>query len=492
MPVQPGTVNAPDFPRDADWLNVERPLSLKELRGKIVLLDFWTYCCINCMHVLPDLKRLERKYSDKLVVVGVHTPKFPNEHETKNVRQAVLRYEVEHPIVNDFSMQLWREYAVRAWPTLILVDPLGKIVGMHSGEGVYEVFDRVIAQMVNHFENKGELNHLRLPTVLEDISDTSLLFPAKVLADNASNCLFITDSNHNRVVIMSLDSLEILDTVGSGSIGFDNGGYKDATFHHPQGMAIAGDQLFVADTENHALRAINLKTRQVTTVAGNGTQSQEWSAQPSVALERPLNSPWDLQWAHGVLFIAMAGSHQIWGFDPESGIIAGHAGSGQEDHLDGPLLEAALAQPSGLSSNENVLFVADSEVSSVRTVDLDPRDGKIKTVVGQGLFDYGDIDGASSEVRLQHPLDVEHCDNLVYVADTYNHKIKVINLITSRVQTLAGTGEACLKDGSFKEASFSEPGGLSLAGGKLFVADTNNHSIRLVDLEQGLVSTLQT
>jgi DNA-binding beta-propeller fold protein YncE len=491
MAIQPGTVNAPDFPEGLDWLNIDRPISLTELSGKICLLDFWTYCCINCMHVLPDLKRLEKKYSEELIIIGVHTPKFTTERETENIRQAIIRYGIEHPIVNDHSMQLWREYAVRAWPTLVLVDPLGKVVGAHSGEGVYEVLDPVIAQMVEHFDKSNVLDRRIVPTVAEGAENGLLSFPGKILASPVSNSLFVSDSNHNRVLILSLDDLQVKEVVGSGAIGFDDGDFGKATFHHPQGMALTENRLFVADTENHALREINLKTKTVGTVAGNGTQSRKLDALPGDALGRPLNSPWDLEWAHGVLFIAMAGSHQIWGFDPESGIIAGHAGSGLEDHLDGPLLAAALAQPSGLSSNGNVLFIADSEVSSVRTVDLDPRGGHVKTVVGKGLFDYGDIDGLGDTVRLQHPLDVEHSNGLVYVADTYNHKIKVVHPTTGKSLTLAGTGEAGLKDGPLGKACFYEPSGLSATGKRVFVADTNNHAIRIIDLEQGLVSTLQ-
>ena len=273
MPVQPGTVNAPDFPQGLDWLNTDRPLSLEDLRGKLVLLDFWTYCCINCMHVLPDLKRLEkRSISEELVVVGVHTPKFTTERETENIRKAVLRYEVEHPVVNDHSMRMWREYAVRAWPTLVLIDPHGKVIGVHSGEGAYDVFDPVIAQMTAYFDADGSIDRKPLSAVLEgsEAADSMLSFPGKVLADPAGGRLFVSDSNHNRVVIVSLEDFRTLDTIGSGTVGLDDGGFADATFNHPQGMALSGEglgeRLFVADTENHALREINLMTQQVATV----------------------------------------------------------------------------------------------------------------------------------------------------------------------------------------------------------------------------------
>jgi thiol-disulfide isomerase/thioredoxin len=491
MPIQPGTVNAPEFPAGLEWLNTERPLTMRELRGKIVLLDFWTYCCINCMHVLPELKRLERKWPGELVVIGVHSAKFTGEKETENIRQAVLRYEIEHPVVNDCSMQVWQEYAVRAWPSFMLVDPNGKIVGSHSGERVFELFDGVIAQMAERFEQAGTLNREPLAFALERARrpDSVLSFPGKVLADDDGDRLFIADSNHNRIVIASLSTGNVLDIIGSGDPGFGDGGFGEARLDHPQGMAVEGDLLYVADTGNHAIRRADLRSRVLVTLAGDGQQAEDLDNRPGPARGRRLNSPWDLDLAHGVLFIAMAGSHQIWGLDLEEGYIAGHAGSGREDHVDGPLLAASLAQPSGLTHDDRCLFVADSEVSSIRAVDLDPRGGHIRTVVGQGLFDFGDIDGGPQEARLQHPLDVEYVEGTLFVADTYNNKIKSVGLHTRNVRTFCGNGAAGLVDGAPEESRFDEPAGLSSARGKLFVADTNNHVIRVVDIETGEAAT---
>jgi hypothetical protein len=256
-------------------------------------------------------------------------------------------------------------------------------------------------------------------------------------------------------------------------------------------MALEGDLLYVADTDNHAIRRVDLRARAVITLAGTGQQDMELENLPGPARGRRLNSPWDLDLAHGVLFIAMAGAHQIWGMDLEGGYLAGHAGSGREDHLDGPLLGAAMAQPSGLTHDNDHLFVADSEISSIRAVSLDPRGGHVRTVMGAGLFDYGDIDGAPDIARMQHPLDVEYVEGRLYVADTYNNKIKAIGLSTRTTRTFSGSGQAGLVDGSADAARFDEPAGLSASNGKLYVADTNNHSIRVVDLDDGSVSTFE-
>jgi thiol-disulfide isomerase/thioredoxin len=256
-----GKVNAPDFPQDLEWLNTERPLSLKDLHGKVVLLDFWTYCCINCMHIIPDLKKLEKKYEHELVVIGVHSAKFPGERQTDNLRQAILRYEIEHPVVNDFAMEVWQQYAVRAWPTLMLIDPEGKLVGYLSGEGVYKPFDKFIAEIIETFDAKGKIDRTPLQLKLERTKApaTMLAFPGKVLADEKSKQLFIADSNHNRIIVATLNDYAIQEVIGEGSVGSQDGDFATAQFNHPQGMAFDGKTLFVADTENHTIRRVDLQ-----------------------------------------------------------------------------------------------------------------------------------------------------------------------------------------------------------------------------------------
>ena len=489
--IQPGTVNAPEFPSGLHWLNTKHPLTIRQLRGKIVLLDFWTFCCINCLHALEDLKRLERKYPEELVVIGVHSAKFDEEKNTSAIRDAVLRHGIEHPVVNDSEMRVWQAYAVRAWPSFMLIDPRGKVFGTHSGERVFDLFDRVISMMIEHYESVGELRSGRLATRSEAdrAPDSVLSYPGKVLADAEGRRLFIADTSHHRIVVADLDDGTVLDVIGNGEEGLLDGSSRMARFSFPQGMALSGSSLFVADTGNHAIRLADLEGGTVSTVVGDGQQDMEWNNAPGPIAGRRLNSPWDLHIAHGVLFVAMAGNHQIFGVDLDGGYIAGHAGSGREDHVDGPLLAAALAQPSGLTSDGQNLFVADSEVSSIRAVSLDPRGGHVRTVVGKGLFDFGDVDGAGQDARLQHPLGVTLGEGTLYVADTYNHKIKTIALPKPSARTIAGSGRPGCLDGPSDTAMFNEPSGLSFADGRLFVADTNNHAIRTVDLATGTVST---
>lgn len=479
-------LRAPEITGGRGWLNTDKPLSLAGLKGKVVLLDFWTYGCINCIHIIPDLKKLEEKYANQLVVIGVHSAKFQNEKETENIRRIILRYEIEHPVYNDSEYAVWQSYGVRAWPTQVLIDPAGYIIGGVSGEGNYEIIDQAIAKTIEDFRKRGELNEEPLELVLEraKVGDLPLAFPGKVLADANADRLFIADSNHNRIVITKLDGT-LLETIGSGDAGAADGSFDKASFYRPQGMALAGDSLYVADTENHLIRRVDLKSRSVETIAGTGAQSRDYfKSGPGATVA--LNSPWDLQLEDRVLYIAMAGPHQIWKLDLEKNEVSTFAGSGREARLDGPLLQAGFAQPSGLATNGKTLYVADSESNIIRAIDLER--GKVKTIVGGDLFDFGDVDGSGDDVRLQHPLGLVSFNDKLLIADTYNHKIKELDPKRETVTTLFGTGKPGQSDGA--SASFYEPGGLSLAGDKLYVADTNNHAVRVVDLKTKRASTL--
>jgi DNA-binding beta-propeller fold protein YncE len=488
MSAQKGVrVRAPEITGGRGWLNTDKPLSLAALKGKVVLLDFWTYGCINCIHIIPDLKRLEEKYANQLVVIGVHSAKFTNEKETENIRRIILRYEIEHPVYNDADFKVWQSYGVRAWPTQILIDPAGYLIGQISGEGNYDPIDRAIGKAVDDFRKRGELNEEPLKLTLEraKVGNLPLAFPGKVLADAKGDRLFIADSNHNRIVITKLDGA-LVDTIGTGERGLADGAFDKASFYRPQGMALAGDNLYVADTENHLIRRVDLKARTVKTIAGTGKQSHEYFKQ-GPAREVALNSPWDLQLVGNALYIAMAGPHQIWKLDLEKEAVSTFAGSGREARLDGPLLEAGFAQPSGLATDGKSLFVADSESNIIRAIDLSSR--QVETVVGGNLFEFGDVDGRGDDVRLQHPLGIFALDGKVLIADTYNHKIKQLDPATGSVKTLFGTGRAGQNDG--KSPSLYEPGGLSVAANKLYVADTNNHAVRVVDLKTKETSTLR-
>jgi sugar lactone lactonase YvrE len=441
------------------------------------------------MHIIPDLKRLEEKYKDDLVVIGVHSAKFQTERQTSAIREAILRYGIKHPVINDSSFAVWSEYGARAWPTLVLINPNGRIIGTHSGEGIYDLFDNIIGQAVKYFDAKGELNHgpIKFAPEEERAMTTVLSFPGKVSSDQKTGRLFISDSNHDRVIITD-GSGKILDVIGSGKKGKADGSFDAAEFANPQGTALKGDILYIADTDNHLIRAADLKTRTVRTILGTGEQARQFNVAGD-STDVALNSPWDVVTVGNKLYIAMAGSHQIWAADLTTLHAQPYAGSARENIEDGPLHRAALAQPSGITTDGKRLYIADSEVSGVREIDLDPS-GEVHTIIGHGLFDYGDVDGSYDEARLQHPLGIAYHDGLLYIADTYNSKIKIVDPVKRTSKSLAGTGKGGYRDGSFDDSQFNEPGGLAFLGDSIIVADVNNHVIRVANLNTRKVSTL--
>ena len=425
-----------------------------------------------------------------MAVVGIHSAKFTQERETPSLRRAVLRYEIEHPVLNDKDFNVWSQYSVRAWPTLIFLDPMGKVLGKHEGEFSLGAMDNLIGKLIAQYRESGDIGSVPLPTLLErdKEKDETLSFPGKVVTDAARSRLFIADSNHHRVVVASTTG-SIESVIGSGDKGLRDGGYAQAQFNDPQGMALDGDILYVADTKNHAIRRVDLAEKTVTTLSGNGEQSLRFH-QGGPGRDVQLNSPWDVTVHDGVLYIAMAGFHQLWKLDLRMGEVRPHAGSGREHIQDGPLAEAMLAQPSGITTDGSKLYFTDSETSSIRMADLHAH-GQVASLVGLDLFTFGDVDGIGDDVRLQHPIGICLSEGELITTDTYNNKIKRLSPVSRKVTTLFGNGVPGHQDGAAQSAQFDEPGGVAVLNGKLYIADTNNHAIRVADLGSLEVSTLE-
>jgi sugar lactone lactonase YvrE len=476
---------APELDGALDWINCETPLRLADLRGKIVLLDFWTSCCVNCMHVLSDLTYLEAKYPDQLAVVGIHAGKFENERQTESLRRAVLRNSIAHPVANDGEYRIWKAYGAQAWPTLCLIDPKGEVVVAYSGEGHRDELDATIENLISYHRAQGSLDETPLVfgSANETVDPESLLFPGKILGDQSGSRLFVADSNHHRILICGFDG-RVHDVIGSCDRGFEDGSFEEARFYRPQGMAIRDNVLYVADTENHAIRSVHLAARRVSTFGGNGMLGdfRTMSSGP----ETLLSSPWDVELDDNILYVAMAGSHQIWRAAVETRNFRLFAGSGVENIVDGPGQSAQLAQPSGLALNDRYLYFADSEVSALRRCDLRAA-GEVVTLIGSGLFEFGDQTGPAKTARLQHPMGVHWHDGKVYIADTYNHRVKVYYPADREVENFSGTGKPGAGDG--RDAALNEPGGLTIIDGNAYIADTNNHRIAVVNLDTRELTT---
>ena len=439
-----------------DWLNVSRPLTSADLNGRVVLLDFWTFCCINCMHIIPDLKYLEEKFGDRLLVIGVHSAKFSNEQASENIRNAILRYEIHHPVLNDADFTVWNRYGVNAWPTFLLFSADGQLALNLSGEGQRARLERAIASLL---EKTPPTELPPLPLKAETPSPGVLSFPGKVLADDTNHRIFVSNSSAHSILEIS-ESGEILNQIGNAKPGLVDGPFQQARFGRPQGLALTDGLLYIADTENNAIRVADLAKNTVSTLISKG-----------------ISSPWDIVVDDKRLLVAMAGSHQIWEVDRTSGQANALIGTGREDLVDGDFLEAALAQPSGLALAGRKLYIADSEVSAIREADLDTK--RIKTIIGHGLFDFGDKDGELSQARLQHPLGVTLRDGKLIVADSYNHKLRQIDLASGTITSIAGSG---------RPDELSEPGGITRSSRGILVADTNNNRLRILGNDGKLVT----
>jgi len=429
-------VRAPELTGRGGWLNTGgRQLALADFRGSFLLLDFWTFCCVNCLHVLDELRPLEERFKDVLTVVGVHSPKFAHEGVHESVVAAVERYDVQHPVLDDPELATWKQYAVRAWPTLVLVDPEGYVVHVASGEGHVDGLGRLLGELVAEHESKGTLRRGDGPYVAPPPSPSPLSFPAKALR-LPDGTLLVSDSAHHSLVILDsdLEGDAVVRRIGSGERGREDG--VEPSFSEPQGMCLLQDGLvLVADTGNHLLRTVDVLTGEVRTVAGTGDVWRPGDPVQGPALQMNLSTPWDVAGWDGEIVAAMAGTHQLWSFDVGADPVAVRvlAGTTGEGLRDGEAANAHLAQPSGLAAGADRLWFVDAETSALRYY----RDGTVGTAVGTGLFDFGHRDGDASQALLQHPLGVSVLpDGSVAVCDTYNGAVRRYDPASETVSTL--------------------------------------------------------
>lgn len=457
-------VRAPEL-RGRRWLNTGgADVTLAGLRGRIVVLDFWTFCCVNCLHALDELRPLEAEFGDVLTIIGVHSPKFVHEADPAAVEAAVERYDVTHPVLDDPELATWDAYAARAWPTLAVIDPDGFVVARMAGEGHGPGLAALVRELVATHGDR--LRRGDDPYVPPPAPDTALRFPGSVVALPGGTFL-VSDTAHHQLVELAGDLETEVRRIGAGERGFADGAASAARFSEPQGLLVlpSGDAVLVADTVNHAVRRVDLADGTVSTLAGTGEQLRERVAVG--ATSTLLSSPWDLAWWAGTVVVAMAGPHQLWTLDPATGEARVLAGTTTEGLRDGAFDEAFFAQPSGLAVGpDGTLWVADSEISALRRI----RDGPgaaVATAVGQGLFEFGHRDGPAAQALLQHPLGVSVLpDGSVAVADTYNGAVRRFDPATNRVSTLA--------------EGLAEPSDLLVDGETLVVVESAAH--RLVRL----------
>ncbi|MEU5399559.1 NHL domain-containing thioredoxin family protein [Streptomyces sp. NPDC005963] len=459
-------VRAPELIGKGGWLNTGgKDLTLADFRGRVLILDFWTFCCINCLHVLDELRELEEKHRDTVVIVGVHSPKFVHEADHQAVVDAVERYQVHHPVLDDPELATWKQYAVRAWPTLVVIDPEGYVVAQHAGEGHAHAIERLVEELETEHAAKGTLRRGDGPYVPPEPVATDLRFPGKAVVLPSGNFL-VSDTTRHELVELAPDGESVVRRIDGGA---------DGPFKEPQGLALLPDgRIAVADTVNHSIRAYDPATGAVETLAGTGKQWWQGSPTQGPAREVDLSSPWDVAWWQDRLWIAMAGVHQLWTYDPATQTVRLAAGTTNEGLVDGPAAEAWFAQPSGLAATDERLWIADSETSALRHIDADDPDHTVRTAVGTGLFDFGHRDGDAAQALFQHPLGVTALpDGSVAVSDTYNHALRRYDPATGQVTTLA--------------TDLREPSDAVLVGDDIVVVESARHRLTRLRLPEEAV-----
>ncbi|XP_076811458.1 NHL repeat-containing protein 2-like isoform X2 [Clavelina lepadiformis] len=531
------TVDLTSLWQEIKWVNTKE-IKLDDMMGKVVLLDFFTYCCINCMHMIPFLHKMESLYSveNGLFVIGVHSAKFPNEKEVNNIFKALLRYNIKHPVVNDSNLELWEKFMIKCWPTFVVINPFGKVILSLPGETHADVIEAVIRESVIFY--KTEISKHSIEPSFESLEvchdpanitlnqeSNQLNFPGKIDIDSSGSRIAIADTGNHRVIVAFVDGT-IQHSIGGPHPGKSDGKFTAARFNSPQGLAWHGtNSIYVADCNNHLIRKIDLLVYRVVTLTGNGKHSSDYEVGGN-GTDQPICSPWDVQVAgspgfpqnESILFIAMSGIHQIWAFflqdadwqkgsEYKMGTCLRFAGNGQEENRNNSYPhKAGFAQPSGLTVDfqSHTLYVADSESSTVRKIKL--NNGAVEGLVGghfdpTNLFAYGDEDGKGRKAKLQHPLCVswDKKRSLLYVADSYNHKIKAVDPFKKTCFTLCGPNKSTIavtkEHNSPDEVSpgnLNEPGGICVDSQceHLYIADTNNHKVKVLCLLDGNIETL--
>ncbi len=491
-------VRAPEFPRGPAWVNTLAPVALADLAGRFVAVEFWTSSSVECRHNTVRLRRVQARHPFELARIGVHSPKFGAERDLAHVRTAVHQLGIDFPVVQDVDHAIRQAWGVRAWPTVVLVDPDGRIVATIVGEIDADQLGDMLGVLIPTYEARGALVRAVPPRPPDVPRARTLAHPSKLLVTSGST-LFVADTGHHRILQLEVDdahkSARIAREIGAAEAGYVDGAITEARFRDPHGMALRGSTLYVADTGNHAVRAIDLVSGVVRTIAGTGELGHGPVKDGGDPRAIALRSPWSLWLDPPRLFVALSGSHQIVAIDDELDLRP-FAGDGRARLADGPAHGpaqapaqlASFAEPSDLVGGSGALYVADAGTSAIRRASLIGKP-HVETLVGQGLDAWGDADGFGPRARLQHPLGLAF-DGLLYLADTYNHRIKHMDVLSCQVAALAGTGERGHQDGGFTRARFRQPEGLAVRGRHLFVADTGNHVIRVCDLGSREVWTL--
>lgn len=463
------------------WLNSSRQIESSDLKNRVILLDFWTYACVNCLHMVPEIKKLETEFGNRLTVIGVHSGKFNNEKNDESIKKAIIKNDISHLVVNDSEFKIWNGFKVSSWPSFVLIDAKGHVVKKYDGEISAENLRKDIKKLIKKY--KYRLNSERLPIILEKnrVADYILKFPGEIIAVqnfsykniNKINALIISNTGKNKILVTNLNG-NILLEIGSGEIGFDDGDLDSSSFNSPRGLLFKDNILYVADTSNHAIRKINFTDGKVSTLIGSGKRGEVVKLSDRID-EISLSSPFDLAFFpdKNNIVISNSGTHQLLKYNIPSNTIIPFAGNGSKGLVNGHYPDNSLAQPSGLSSYGSQLYFVDAESSSLRSIS---KNGLVKTLIGHGLSEFGHRGGKKDKALMQHPVGVIAFDKEIYISDTHNHAIRRYNIKTGELSTYSG-GERGDGVSSGKRTEYDEPEAITYFADRFYIVDTNNNRV---------------
>lgn len=466
---------------NSKWLNSSRKIESSDLKNRVILLDFWSYACVNCLNMIPEIKKLETEFGNRLTVIGVHSGKFNNEKNDESIKKAIIKNDVSHLVVNDSEFKIWNGFKISSWPTFVLIDAKGRVVKKYDGKISAEDLRKDIKKLISKY--KYRLNNERLPIVLEKnrVVDYILKFPGEIIFAqnfsykniNKANVLIIANTGKNKILVTNLNG-NILLEIGSGDVGFDDGDFYSASFNSPRGLLFKNNNLYIADTSNHALRKINFTDGKVSTLIGNGKRG-EVVKQSDRADKISLSSPFDLAFFpdKNNIVISNSGTNQLLKYNTSSNTVTPFAGNGSKGLINGAYPNNSLAQPSGLSSYGEQLYFVDAESSSLRSIS---KSGVVKTLIGNGLSEFGYKGGKKDEALMQHPVGIIAFDKEIYIADTHNHAIRRYNIKTGELSTYSG-GERGDNINGGKRTQYDEPEAITYFADRFYIVDSNNNRI---------------
>lgn len=469
--------------KDSYWFNTSKPITKEDLKGKLVLLDFWSYSCVYCIQSLPQIKELQDDLGSKITVIGVHSARFEGEKNRTAIKKAILKYDIDFPVIDDSDLKIWNKFNLKSWPTYILINPYGNIIDTFSTKKELKKLSQKVRKVAKKYKyeiNRDPLpilpekyntigNVLSFPTGLESVKNFS--FGSKEIP-----VIFVANSSKNKIYVTSLTG-DILFKIGSGVDGFEDGGFVSASFSKPRGLLYKSRKLYVADTGNNALRVVDFKTKKVTTLIGSGELGGIIKYGKKIdADDFDLSSPTSLEFFPDSNHIAIAnsGANQILSYNIKNHLITAIAGDGSLGNKDGKSSKNTLAQTSDLAAYSKKLYFVDSKSSSLRVL---YKDGNVKTLIGQGLKRFGNKSGDKSEALMQNPTGLEVDDTGIYIVDSFNNSIKKYNFSSKKISNYFGSGKIGEKLGDSKESEFDEPKRITSILNKFYVSDTNNSRI---------------